>query len=143
MSTWWRRFGDIPASFAVAVLFAALLLGAATLDRSETQSLSIGLAVILVLYCVARPYARTDVFFSASSVGASGTLLHDLFGISSLYGLVLLPIVLLHLIAVDREKPSVQDAGPLPKEDARLWLFSLLAIAAIGLGYWALLRLTG
>jgi hypothetical protein len=104
----WRRFGETSAVAAVASLFALLAVAALALalDDSATTGVAVGLFAVFVLYCLARPSGRREVFASATVPGAASTLLHDIAGTPRWIGFALIPLALFVAWDADRE------AGP-------------------------------
>jgi hypothetical protein len=95
-----RAFGHLPTLHAFCALFGAA--GAARLAGAPDWIVLAPVAVF-VLYCAARPSKRLEVFFNACAPGAVGALLHDIAGVSPLWGLAAIPVVLVNLREIDRD----------------------------------------
>jgi hypothetical protein len=68
--------------------------------------LVVALLGVFVVYCAARPADRLNVFLNAGAPGGGGAILHALLGISRLWGLAFIPVVLLTLREVDRRQAA-------------------------------------
>jgi hypothetical protein len=76
------------------------------LDHDAGASVAVALFAVFILYCAARPADRLNVLLNAGAPGGVGTILHDLIGISRLWGLALVPFVLVTLHEIDRRQAS-------------------------------------
>ena len=106
----WLRLGRVPALLAFLALYGVAIPVALLLDDPVDASVGVVLFAVFIVYCVARPDRGLDVFLYAASPGAGGTLLHDVFGISRLWGLLLLLVVLPALRDIDREPATAEPA---------------------------------
>jgi hypothetical protein len=95
----WLRLGATSSVVALLALYVLVLAVGVFLD-SPTGA--VVLYVAFIAYCFARPHHGLEVFLYVGAPGACGTMLHDLLGISPLWGLLILLVVLPPLREIDR-----------------------------------------
>lgn len=111
----WLRLGAIPSVVAVVTFFVMASLVALVLDEPAATAIEVALLVAFIVYCFARPHHGRDVFFVAAAPSAGGTILHDVFGISRLWGLFIFLVVLPALRDIDRGSDEADGASPSPQ----------------------------
>jgi hypothetical protein len=111
----WNGFGRVPSLVAFVVFYGLAFPIGLLLDDPVGGTLGFVLFVLFIVYCVARPDNRLDVFLYAAAPGATGSLLHDLFGISRLWGLAAVPITIGALRDIDRGDETMDPASAAPE----------------------------
>jgi hypothetical protein len=96
------RLGHIPALIAFVAFYALGALTVVVFDDDVAAAVGVGLFLAYGLYGLARPHHRLDAFLYA---GAMGSIVHDLLGISRLWGLIFVPLVLVELRDIDYARP--------------------------------------
>lgn len=114
----WHGLGGVPSVVATLALYGLLVPAALLLRNPVDQAIAVGLLGVFTLYCVARPQHRVDVFLYAFAPSAGGELLHDIFDISRLWGLLSVAPVIVWLREIDRDADAPDqpdEATPSPE----------------------------
>jgi hypothetical protein len=98
---WWK-FGALPAFQVTVAVYVLAVIDVVLFSKPVAEGVGVGLFAVSVLYCLARDRAGWEVFGLMNLPGAVGGILSSV-GAPPWIGLVLVPVSLLGLWAVDRQ----------------------------------------
>ena len=104
----WKRLGEVHAFAAGVALWGGAVGVRLILGETNTAAwIGVGLFMLFIVYCVARPHSRSDVFWTGIAPGPISSLADALLGWNPLIvGAVLIPFVLALLWSFENDRDA-------------------------------------